>query len=171
MIGLIPILLNGCGFSPLYKSGGNGDLTTLSTIEIAKIKDRAGQQLRNLLLARFAPRGKAARTDYRLTVTLKEAIAELAIRKDETATRANLVVTANFRLIALRDPSFKSFSGQSISTNSYNILASDFATLSAENDARKRALRSLAEQIRLRVAAALKNRKAISYAGPGAIRP
>ncbi len=43
------------------------------------------------------------------------------------------------------------------STNSYNILDSEFATLVAENDARDRALRSIAEDIRRHVAAGLRN--------------
>jgi hypothetical protein len=49
------------------------------------------------------------------------------------------------------------FKGTVLSTNSYNVLDSGFATLSAEKDARNRALRSLAEEIRLRVGTALQN--------------
>ena len=37
------------------------------------------------------------------------------------------------------------------------MLGSDFATLGAESDARNRALRSIAEDLRLRVAGALTN--------------
>ena len=157
LLGVAVLLTGGCGFHPLYKSGGGGDEAVLATVEVARIRDRVGQQLRNLLMENFAPRGPAGRTDYRLTVTLTESKSSLAIRKDETATRANLTITANFKLLALKDPRLGTFSGQSLSTNSYNILTSDFATLSAERDARYRALRTLAQEIRLRVAAAIAN--------------
>ena len=43
------------------------------------------------------------------------------------------------------------FLGQVRSVNSYNILTSDFATLSAREDARKRAVRVLALDIKERL--------------------
>lgn len=157
LFGVAALLIGGCGFRPLYESGGGSDEAVLATVEVATIKDRMGQQLRNLLIENLAPRGPAGRTDYRLSVTLTESKSSLAIKKDETATRANLTITADFKLVALKDPRLGVFSGRSLSTNSYNILTSDFATLSAERDARTRALRTLAQEIRLRVAAAIAN--------------
>jgi len=156
-LGIAAPVLSGCGFRPLYASGGGSGEAVLATVEVLRIKDRTGQQLRNLLIERLSPRGRAGRTDYSLAVTLQESKAELAIKKDETATRGNLTIRANFKLVAQRDPRRSTFSGSAISTNSYNILASDFATLSAERDARDRALRTIAEEIRLRVAAALRS--------------
>lgn len=161
---VMAILLEGCGFRPLYKAGAGSDSAVLGSVDIARIKDRKGQQLRNLLMAGISPHGRAARADYRLKVTLTETKTGLAIRKDETATRANLTIHAQFELVALRDRSLGTFKGNALSTNSYNILTSDFATLSAENDARDRALRTLAEEIRLRVAAAIGNPQAFSKA-------
>ena len=160
VIGVIALLLASCGFRPLYKSGGGE--AALSSVQIDVIKDRMGQQLRSMLIDRFSPRGKAPRADYRLSVALTESKAGLAIKKDETATRANLTIAAKFKLVAIRNSQLGSFTGEAFSTNSYNILTSDFATLSAERDARDRALRSLAEEIRLRVASALKNPRAFS---------
>ena len=43
-------------------------------------------------------------------------------------------------------------SGNVNSTSSFNILTSDFATLSAESDARARSLREISDEIRTRVA-------------------
>lgn len=160
VIGIIALLVASCGFRPLYKSGGGE--AALASVQIDVIKDRMGQQLRSMLIDRFAPRGRASRSDYRLSVALTESKAGLAIKKDETATRANLTITARFNLVALQNSQLGSFKGEAFSTNSYNILTSDFATLSAERDARERALRSLAEEIRLRVASALRNPRAFS---------
>ena len=165
-LGVMALLLSSCGFRPLYKSGGGGDEATLATVEVALIKDRIGQQLRNLLTAGLSPRGRSGQTNYRLTVTLTESKVTLAIRKDETATRANLTIKAAFKLLALQNPGLGTFSGSALSTNGYNILTSDFATLSAERNARNRALRTLAEEIRLRVASALSNPRSFSPPTP-----
>lgn len=166
--GVIALLLAGCGFRPLYKTGANSDEAALASVDVVTIKDRIGQQLRNLLIENLAPRGRATRTDYRLTVTLTESKTRLAIRKDETATRAKLTIEASFRLLALKNPRLGAFAGRAQSTNGYNILTSDFATLSAERDARDRSLRTLAQEIRLRVASALQNPK--SFSAPPVIR-
>ena len=72
------------------------------------------------------------------------------MRKDETATRANLTVFAKFSLLDARSNK-PLMTGTSRSTNSYNILSSQFATLHSEADARRRALRELADDIRLRL--------------------
>ena len=47
------------------------------------------------------------------------------------------------------------YRGESQAINSYNILQSPFATYVSENDARKRGLRVVSEEIRLRLAAFL----------------
>ena len=150
-------LLGACSFQPVYGERQAAGAATLATIEIDRIEDRSGQQLRALLRTRLAPKGPAGRPLYRLSVTLTESKSELAIRRDESATRANLSLSAAFTLTRLPPNPPGSVTRSAVSTNSYNILDSDFATLNAENDARKRALRSLAEEIRLRVATAINN--------------
>lgn len=145
----------GCGFRPLHGHDAGGAPEQLAAIRIALINDRVGQRLRNLLLDRLTPLGPPAQPGYLLSVDLRESLRNIAIRKDETATRANLTLTARFHL--RRVGRSNSFRGTAVSTNSYNILDSDFATLSAETDARGRALRDLAEEIRTRIAAALTN--------------
>ena len=159
VIGSVLIGVSACGFKPLYQRGGGGDEKSLSEIEVEVIKDRIGQQLRNLLIARLSPHGLAKQTAYRLTIELSESRQSLAFKKDDTATRANLIVRAKFTLLAKQRPTSVGFSGEVVSTISYNILASDFATLSAEADARKRALTIISEDIRIRLAAALRNPK------------
>jgi len=149
------LVLSGCGFQPLYgKSSDANTISKISEIKINPIKDRLGQQLHNYLLTALNPRGAPGNPLYLLEVLLTESKASLAVRKSAFATRANLQVTASFRLI----PTKKGrpvFSGNSAITVSYNILNSDFATLSAEKDARNRAVREIAEDIRIQLAAYL----------------
>jgi len=161
-LGIMALILASCGFRPLYQSGRGSDGAALATVEVARIKDRSGQQLRMMLTEGLSPQGRSARTDYMLTVSLTESKVSLAIRKDATATRASLTIRAVFKLAALHNRNLGTFKGSALSTSSYNILTSAFATLSAERDARNRSLRTLAEEIRLRVASALRNPRSFS---------
>ena len=131
---------------------------SLAKIRIAPIDDRIGQQFHNLLLDKLTPKGPPAVPRYVLHVTLTEARQNLAVRKDTVATRANLVMRVSFTLVRADDGSVL-MTNNAISANSYNILNEEFATLSAENDARVRAARELSDTIKTRVAIYLSNVK------------
>ncbi len=124
--------------------------TALSEIRIAPIKDRAGQKLYNYLLDRLNPRGAPSHPRYILTTTLAISKVELGIERDETATRAKLSLSASFSLRNATDNAVV-YVGSSQSTNSFNIVESDFATLSAEKDAIDRAARVVSEEIKTRL--------------------
>ena len=143
--------LAGCGFQPLHSRGAGGSAARLAEIRIMPITDRIGQQLHNLLLDKLTPMGPPAAARYVLRVTVGESLQSLAVRKDEVATRANLLMRAKFTLTRADDGS-DVFSANAISVNSYNILRQKFASLSAENDARARAVREISDEIRTRIA-------------------
>ena len=143
--------LAGCGFQPLHSQTSGASAAGLAEIRIVPIADRIGQQLHNLLLDKLTPMGPPSAARYVLQVTLSESLQNLAVRKDEVATRANLVMHARFTLVRAHDNSTL-LSTSAISANSYNILSEEFATLSAENDARARAVRELSDEIRTRIA-------------------
>ncbi len=140
----------GCGFEPLHARKTGAAPSLLAKIRIEPITDRIGQQLHNLLLDRLNPKGRPVAARYVLSVKLTESLQQLGVRKDEVATRANLVMRASFRLARAKDD-FTLLKANAISANSYNILRSEFATLSAENDARARAVRELSDEIRTRI--------------------
>lgn len=143
--------LGACGFRPLYSERHNAGVTAeLAATRIDLIADRTGQKLHNFLLDRFNPKGLAARPRYGLKVTVQTRRRELGIRKDETATRANLTLTARYTLRDWRT-NRSLYQGTSSSANSYNILEADFATLAALNDATTRAARELSEKIKTRL--------------------
>jgi LPS-assembly lipoprotein len=145
-------MLSGCGFEPLYGSRGQGPRidSALNEIRIEPIKDRVGQQLYNYLLDRLNPRGAPGHPRYSLTTTVAVNKIELGIERDETATRAKLSLSANFTLRNAINNAVVFF-GSSQSTNSFNIVESDFATLSAEKDAIDRAARVVSEEIKTRL--------------------
>lgn len=150
---LLGLALAGCGFQPLY---GRSDpqavspLDQMAAIRIAPLPDRVGQQMHNLLRDRLNPRGQPREPAYRLDLRLSESRQQLGIRKDETATRANLILSASFTLRELASNRVL-LRGRTSSVNSFNILTSQFATTFSESDARERALREISDNIRTRL--------------------
>lgn len=168
----VPIVLSGCGFQPVYQKtsavAGTNVPHQLSTVYVTRIADRAGQQLRNFLLDRFNPSGAPRKPYFELRTNVREARRSLALRSDAFATRVNLTVSADFDLVRRADGAVL-FHGQSQITNGFNELRSDYATLSAERDARERALRAISDEIRDQVAVFLASalREQASTNGPG----
>ena len=142
------VLLQGCGFRPLYSEQSTGSFSTeLALIKVEPIQDRIGQLLRNHLRTAFNSKPRTQKARYFLQTRIGEGTSSLAVKKSAFATRANLTVTASFQL--LNAATAKSiFSATRSITVSYNILDSEYATLAAVKDARTRAVRELSEDIR-----------------------
>ncbi len=166
---ILSLSLAGCGFQPLNSSntspaaGGSGaeasatsTLSELSAIRIAPLSDRPGQEMHNLLRDRLNPSGQPFAPKYQLELRLTESIRELAFESDETATRADLSIIANYRLRRL-DTQKILHTGRSRSVSSYNILERQFASTISEADARSRTLRDIADDIRIRLGAYFKS--------------
>ncbi len=147
-------VLAGCGLQPLYgrKRSGGSTLGELQTIRILPIGDRPGQMLHNALRNEMNPRGQPLDPRYALDVELVVSKEEIGVRKDETATRANLRLEANYTLTRLEDEVRMTY-GTAKSIVSYNIVDSEFGTYAAEEDAQERGILQLAQQMRLRLAA------------------
>ena len=146
------LVLAGCGFEPLHgaRQRGPDGTSALRQIAIAPIPERLGQLLRIELTNRLTPKGPPQSPAYVLNIKVRESIQNLGLRKDATATRANLIITADFTLTDTKTQEAV-FTGDLRSINSYNILDADFATLTAESDARRRAAVDLATEIRSRL--------------------
>ncbi len=145
---LLVSLLVGCGFQPLYGSRTQDASVQqkLAGIDIVPLKGRTGQYLRNELLDLTTPKGYPQKPVYRLDIGLAEVKSGLAIQEDDTKTRFNLTLDTNFRLVKVADGE-QIYSGSTQTVAAYNVVASEFANLAAENNARKRAALVAAEQI------------------------
>ena len=147
-------VLGACGFQPIYGSRATpGTQIEMASIEVGINKARQGQQLRNFLLDRINPGGSPQSPNYTLTVVLTSGKELLAFRKTQISTRANLNFVAVFNLKGKNQYLGNTFSGTSKITVSYNILSSHFATLTAEENARTRAVKELSADISNRIAA------------------
>lgn len=145
--------LAACGFEPLYgnrQQAGDAVFNDFHQIKVATIPERSGQMLRNELLDRLNYRGEPAQPRYELKVSLKEERRDVLVRSDEVATAADLTLTASYELVD-RANSAVLAKGSPRSINRYNVLASPYATLSSAEDARRRAAKQLADDIRARL--------------------
>lgn len=147
------LALTGCGFQPLYgqRSSPAGVANQLGGIEVGQIDSRSGQQLRNHLIDRFSARTRMHDRPYRLEVVLTESQQGLAIRSDDAVTRYNYRLIANFRLLRTTDQQVI-FEDAAYSSAAFNVVQSEFATLSAARDAESRASRALGDDISTRLA-------------------
>lgn len=145
--------LTACGFQPLYgnRSAARSVPMQFAQIDVNQIEGRTGHHLRNSLIDRLSARGGHYKKQYRLDVALSESKDGLAIRADEAVTRFNYRLISNFRLTRIADQQIL-YESSLRATAAYNVVDSEFATLSAERDAEERAARDLSSEILTRLA-------------------
>ena len=153
--------LSACGFEPLYGHSGEEDggpvNENLSQVLVLPIPHRTGQQMHNFLRDRLNPAGQPSQPDYTLSVILTERVTELGIQEDATATRAQLTMVADYTLRKFNDQEVL-FLGKARSSNSYDILGDPYATQVAEFDAREQSLKTISEEMQVRLATYFKRK-------------
>ncbi len=154
--------LAGCGFKPLYATNESGQSTSpvvtaeLAAMQISPIADADGVKLRQALRERLQPSGLGDHPRYVLDVQMRSRTDELGVRRDATASHANLIYTARFSV---------NVGGQRIlsdvvqSVVSYNILDDQYATVAAIGNAKDRAIKQIGDGIKVRLAIFLENRR------------
>jgi LPS-assembly lipoprotein len=137
-------LLAGCGFHPMYSSALDPEL---SSIFVDPIAERDGYELRNQLIDLLHSDGVVQGKRYHLTVTLAEASQGIAQQNNAAITRYNETLNATY---VLTDAAGKELTrGTQKQLSAYDVAPSPYATLSAQQDAGKRAAEDMAERIHL----------------------
>ena len=141
-----------CSFQPLYgeRTGGVPVRQAFNAISVAPIPDRVGQLVRNQLIDALTPQGQPRDPAYVLAVTLIQAKEGVAFRSDEQITRFNVTLEASFVLREFVGGAFVT-QGNTRSVAAFNIVRSEFANITAEADAQRRAARQVADSIALRL--------------------
>src|SRR3546814_19443770 len=106
-----------------------------TTLFRSRIPDRVGQQLRTRLELLLDPRGTGGARRYGLQIQLRVDSSDVAIRRDETASRRNLAMNAGYVLTDLAEGKVPT-RGKSTTVNSYNVVASDVDRQSAVEEKR-----------------------------------
>jgi LPS-assembly lipoprotein len=149
---IVVFALSACGFRPLYGGqAGAARRLELGQISITPIDSKNGIDLRNELIDRITPDGEPTYPQYRLDIKLHEYREGLGIQKDSSVTRWNYQLNAEYQLFDLGTGKVIT-KGNASSMASYSVVDSQFATLSAENDAKQRASVDLGDQLELRLA-------------------
>jgi len=166
LVTLLTLGLWGCGFSPMYVQDSRAPsvssmdaqdpILSFNNIAVANIPDRSGQYLRNQLIDTIYINGVPPSPDYELQMRrLNETITPLGIRRDETATRAQMRLTVEM-VVVDRSTQAVVLSRNLIATNSFNQLRSQYTTNVSNQYARERALDELARQAITEIALFLK---------------
>jgi LPS-assembly lipoprotein len=155
--------LTACGdsaFRPLYAPTASGDYVPeqLKKVDFAPIPGRVGQRIRNDLLFQSTGGGNPLPPQYRFEVVLQENLTSTLVSvTGENAGRpsgAVYSVQASFRLIDNRTKKVV-FQGASHARGAFERFESIYSNVRAREDAENRAARTIAEDLKTRLAAYL----------------
>jgi LPS-assembly lipoprotein len=182
--GVLALALSAGGcFQPLYSEAAHpGLVADMRAIEVAEMnpasnkgaakgdalginpeldrQDRIGHYLRNDLIFNLNGTGTAETPKYKLSVTTKENTTTPTIESQiGAASAATLTVTAKYELSPASGGK-AIISSEATSSAVYDLSLNRFSNLRAARDAEIRLAKSLADEMELRIAAALADRQA-----------
>lgn len=150
--------LAGCGFHPLYATPHGSMRQDLGSIYVEPVPDRLGYELRNSLIDVLDAPAVSAGAAYRLRLTLAEKSDAVGVQSQTFGTVTQTAITRyNDRLTVeyeLADAATGAVvtRGAETGLSAYNVLASPYATLVAQQDADRRAADDIADRIRIDLA-------------------
>jgi LPS-assembly lipoprotein len=139
---LAPLALAACGFAPVYGPGGNGQL-----LQNRVVVDAPDTRFRYFLTREIEQRlGRSQDPAYALALNITTRQERLAINRAGETTRFDLVGVADY---ALRDLSSGAVvaAGKVENFTGYSATGTTVVTLASQQDAEKRLMAILAEQI------------------------
>lgn len=145
------LLLGACGFHPLYGDAAFGSRlgNTFADIYVEPITDYGvadtGYELRNALINDLDS-NQGAR--YHLKLTMTETNEGIALLTNASITRYNDTLTVKYTLVDTETGSVIK-QGTETALSAYNVAASPYATLIAQQSADKHSVQDLAERMRL----------------------
>jgi LPS-assembly lipoprotein len=153
------LLLGGC-VQPLYMAstaGGASMSEELKAIKVEPVPDRLGHYLTNELISQMNGSGSTVAPKYRLVVTLNERLSTPIVNTFTGQAEAGAIgVDAHYQLFAIAGAADKPLASGSVSQFvTYDRTSQRLSNVRAARDAEIRDARTIAEQIRARIAIAL----------------
>jgi LPS-assembly lipoprotein len=147
----VALVLAGCTARPLYgaRADGQGVAAVLAGVRVEEQKSRAGQIVRNNLLSAM---GSGGESRYLLRLMPDEGDQQISSVASQKLARHRYKLSMKYELADAASGGVL-VSGSSFSTVSYDTVEQPIADLKAAENARDRAGREVAEDIRLRLAA------------------
>ncbi|MDZ4691087.1 LPS assembly lipoprotein LptE [Terricaulis sp.] len=146
LIASLTLLLAACGFQPMYSPGGG---SAIGPVQIDEIEGKAGHVLRTELSRILAVENGASPSQ--LEITLSEQVTPLGIRIDESATRAELRLIANY-VLTPPGQGAQVMRGSVVTVVNYDVPTAAFGEIAAQDDARERAAETMAQRFRSELA-------------------
>ena len=153
---MVTPLLGACGFRPLHADiDGSAPVSEkLAAINIAPVPGRAGQQLRNELIFKATGGGATPPAEYRLNIAIRERITSTLVERTGEAQRQVYNLDAKFKLTRLSDKTVI-LKGSSFARAGFERFESIFSNVRARYDAENRAAKTVAQDLKARLAAFL----------------
>ena len=148
LIASLTLLVAACGFQPMYAPPGGGN--AIGPVQIAEIDGKAGHVLRTELNRILAVENDGS-PPMHLQVPLTEQVTPLGLRRDESATRAELRLTANYILTPVQ-ANGRVMRGSVFTVVNYDIPEAAFCEIAAQDDSRERAAETMAQRFRAELA-------------------
>lgn len=150
------ILLQGCGYQPLYATRDDGSSVSqdLASVSVEMQSTRVGQLVRNEIVRSIRPAGGAAPDRYVLKLAATGSSQTLVDTSDTVHRRLAYNLTTDFQLIDISSQK-PIFSGRAFSRVPYDRLNASFTNVQARVNAEEQAAQQVGQEVRLRVAAFL----------------
>jgi LPS-assembly lipoprotein len=144
------------GFRPLYAPSAMGGVVSerMKEVDFAPIPGRVGQRIRNDLIFESTGGGHAAPPQYRFEVVLQENVTSTLVNISGQVSGGVYSVQASFRLIDAREKKVV-FQGTSHARAPFERFEAIYSNVRAREDAENRAARTIAEDLKTRLAAYL----------------
>ena len=141
------LVLAGCGWAPLYANRETGPADAdLRAIKVSPIPERIGQRLAMALRESFDPDGAPSPQRYRLDTLLTTARSDLGIQQTGLGSRGKIDATVTFWLRDIKTGA-QLIANTVHTAESFDIVANNYASVVAEEDARIRAVEELRRDI------------------------
>jgi LPS-assembly lipoprotein len=151
-------LLGGCGFTPMYATGPAGSVGTiekLSQVDFPAIPSRVGQRLRNELIFQSTGGGEANQQPlYRFDVAIREFTASTMVNRTGDSAGQIYNLDAKYTLVRISDQK-KLLEGVAYGRAAFERYTNIYANVRAKDDAENRAAKTVAVDLKNRLAAFL----------------
>jgi len=141
------------GIRPLYGAtpSGAGLQERMAQVDVATIPGRVGQRIRNDLIFLTTGGGQPLPPTHRLEVTIRESVISTLVRIDGDSLGQIYAVEASFQLISIKDKKVV-LKGTSHARAGFERFQAIYSNVRARDDAENRAARTLADDLKTRVA-------------------
>ena len=141
------------GFQPLYgpTASGVGLQERMAQLDVAAIPGRVGQRIRNELIFQASGGGEMLPPTHRLEVSVTESVISTLVKPDGDALGQTYALQASFKLIEIKTKKVV-LTGTSYGRASFERFQSIYSNVRARDDAENRAARTIADDLKTRVA-------------------